>query len=558
MLGGVELDGKVLIDGCPVWNTSQVWSDGGDATDWNSSGRELTKAFDGNDATHAFATSPANTTIKFIPSISGPFRIYTSMGAASPSTEIATYTLDTGEVETSVAPDGSPEWIDFGTVSNVNSLTLNGTGGSVDTGINLYKIELDGEILVDGGSFGANGFHLPFDPAATGENYSSGQNTNVNFPEKLFDGDLSEAATVSSGGANDSYSIKLPVAITAKTGVDIYVEGNANGEGVRQLKNNGTVVSSLNATTTEGWQSFPNSAVTFDEITSSRTASSYGGGNNGIRVDGELLVDHNNIGVDASGQDNHFADQNFVLSGQGQDTVLDTPMDNYAVLETGKNGNLVATGTGQILGTVKGNNWYCEITPTAGTSNSDGNNVMHIQVFDQGDSEVLVWRSDTGDTYTVGDVVGIAIKDNSYQWYKNGSPVNEVGSGSTVPGQGSITGTSFTAAFLNGGAANAEAAYNFGQQPFAYDPPAGYEGLYQTWEQWARTALGYALDRIAKLEQQRASDIETIAELRTQVESALARIGSIESDEVNDDAVDTVLLTTVADLITRVEALEAE
>ena len=25
--------------------------------------------------------------------------------------------------------------------------------------------------------------------------------------------------------------------------------------------------------------------------------------------------------------------------------------------------------------------------------------------------------------------------------------------------------------------------------------------LYQTWEQWARTALGYALDRIATLEQ---------------------------------------------------------
>ena len=89
-------------------------------------------------------------------------------------------------------------------------------------------------------------------------------------------------------------------------------------------------------------------------------------------------------------------------------------------------------------------------------------------------------------------------------------------------------------------------------------PPEGYSGIYQTWQQYARTALGYALDRIVKLEQQRASDLETIAELRTQVESALARIGSIEADEVNDDAVDTVLLATVADLITRVEALEAE
>ena len=81
--------------------------------------------------------------------------------------------------------------------------------------------------------------------------------------------------------------------------------------------------------------------------------------------------------------------------------------------------------------------------------------------------------------------------------------------------------------------------------------------LYQTWDQWANTALGYALDRIASLEQQRASDLETIAELRTQVESALARIGSLEADEINDDAVDTVLVNAVADLIARVEALEA-
>ena len=80
--------------------------------------------------------------------------------------------------------------------------------------------------------------------------------------------------------------------------------------------------------------------------------------------------------------------------------------------------------------------------------------------------------------------------------------------------------------------------------------------LYQTWEQYARTALGYALDRIAKLEQQRTSDLITIAELRTRIEQALARISSIETNEVDDDAVDTVLLTTVADLIERVEALE--
>ena len=87
---------------------------------------------------------------------------------------------------------------------------------------------------------------------------------------------------------------------------------------------------------------------------------------------------------------------------------------------------------------------------------------------------------------------------------------------------------------------------NFGQQPFVFHHLLVTK-VYQTWEQYARTALGYAL--IAKLEQQRNYDLATIAELRTRVEEALARIGSIETNEVSDDAVDTVLLTTVADLI---------
>ena len=87
--------------------------------------------------------------------------------------------------------------------------------------------------------------------------------------------------------------------------------------------------------------------------------------------------------------------------------------------------------------------------------------------------------------------------------------------------------------------------------------PGPYDTLYQTWDQWARTALGYALDRIAKLEQQRASDQVALAALRTDVQAALARISSIEADEVNDDAVDTTLLALVADLRQRVEDLEA-
>ena len=34
-----------------------------------------------------------------------------------------------------------------------------------------------------------------------------------------------------------------------------------------------------------------------------------------VRSNGKILVDHNNIGVDASGQDNHFHDENFLIDG---------------------------------------------------------------------------------------------------------------------------------------------------------------------------------------------------------------------------------------------------
>ena len=52
------------------------------------------------------------------------------------------------------------------------------------------------------------------------------------------------------------------------------------------------------------------------------------------------------IGNDASGNGNHFTDENFVLTGNTQDTVKDTPMNSYAVLNTGANGNLEATANG--------------------------------------------------------------------------------------------------------------------------------------------------------------------------------------------------------------------
>ena len=278
-------------------------------------------------------------------------------------------------------------------------------------------------------------------------------------------------------------------------------------------------------------------------------------------------------------------------------------MRNYAVLESGTNGNLETSTQGFVKATIPcSDDIYWELS-TGGSTGSTIESLTGVA-----DYEVNInWTVNTNSWVAVG-----LVKTNN-EICINGRATSGVTT--AIPflnnGVDNVTGSIVSALYkpstskihfaVNGRWINSDlsedingygdgfeapvgwrpfidsknlnsrnAVVNFGQQPFAapnvtHNLDAGtvvidgetYGTLYQTWEQWARTALGYALDRIAKLEQQRASDLATIAELRTQVESALERIGAIESDEVSDDAVDTVLLTSVADLITRVEALES-
>ena len=81
-----------------------------------------------------------------------------------------------------------------------------------------------------------------------------------------------------------------------------------------------------------------------------------------------------------------------------------------------------------------------------------------------------------------------------------------------------------------------------------------FNTLFQTWAEYVRSTLGYALDRIAQLEALRAGDAVQISELRTQITGALNRLASLESDEVNDDAVDNALLTLVGNMSSQITA----
>ena len=199
--------------------------------------------------------------------------------------------------------------------------------------------------------------------------------------------------------------------------------------------------------------------------------------------------------LDQSGNDNDWQPVNL----DHNDTVADSPTNNFATLNpldnyylgaTFSDGNLrVATNnytfTTTTIGMTSGQ-YYAEVlfesnaaaqmlcgitrVPSTGTTDYLGNSNGHISYYNINGNKYVNGGSSTayGDTYTVGDVIGIAVDMDAGEitFHKNGTS------------QGTITGgidTSATYFFAGGdfsGANNNTMVWNFGQQPFKYDPPA--------------------------------------------------------------------------------------
>ena len=100
--------------------------------------------------------------------------------------------------------------------------------------------------------------------------------------------------------------------------------------------------------------------------------------------------------------------------------------------------------------------------------------------------------------HNANEVIGIAVDldAGSLTFYKNSSGLCQ--DGVLIRTMDLATDDAKPYRFASEVTGNALGTYigvNFGQQPFVHTPPAGYEGLYQTWEEYARSSLGYALDR---------------------------------------------------------------
>ena len=258
---------------------------------------------------------------------------------------------------------------------------------------------------------------------------------------------------------------------------------------------------------------------------------SYTGNSFYLKFDDNSNTTATTLGKDSSGLGNNWTPNNFsVAAGDGNDSVEDTPTNNFCTLNpldkastiSLKNGALqIDDVTNQnydgIRGTfgVKTGKYYWEIKfPTTGylsaigiaradgridTSNqptyrivlglgswyntyNSGGVATYVNATPSGDyPSVATWSG--ASNYSNNDIYMIAVDFDTGKiwWGKNNSWFNN--SGTANPSTGTdpritfTTGNEWFPYSQEGDSSTSPQAYNFGQQGFAYTPPTGFEAL---------------------------------------------------------------------------------
>jgi hypothetical protein len=208
------------------------------------------------------------------------------------------------------------------------------------------------------------------------------------------------------------------------------------------------------------------------------------------------------LGTDSSGNSNNFTVNNLsVTAGVDNDSVKDTPTNNFCTLNplsngTGanpSNGNLdfattsSATGTMDTTIPISSGKWYCEVTIITGSNNgavgirsidqlstaSDTLGSENLDYAYRGNGQKFNSNSKTsyGSSYTSNDVIGIALDldGGTIKFFKNNSDQGTAFS--------SISGTYVFAIGDDNTSSAFNGSLNFGQRTFTYTPPSGFKTL---------------------------------------------------------------------------------
>ena len=216
----------------------------------------------------------------------------------------------------------------FAPIGNVNSVNLINNTVSLTSSSGTWGPSNNNHYAIGptkGLSFGTNGFYLPFDPAETGANYSAittvsnvGGNF-VNDKSQMFDGQLNTNVNQEDGTATITFDPPIPL-----NGEKVYFYTSYGDSGsIKSYQINAN--NSVNRPGKFQWSEIPVGTDT-EMSTITLVSDSFEGVDiYAIRVGDTELVDHNSIGVDASGNGNDFHDENFAVGN------TDEVWSNYLV-----------------------------------------------------------------------------------------------------------------------------------------------------------------------------------------------------------------------------------
>ena len=356
------------------------------------------------------------------------------------------------------------------------------------------------------GTYGTNGFHLPFDDNSSAA--ALGTDTSGNGNDWTVNNFLSNAVTVlygedvnDEGFDNNSTSLTLDTtgySYSALTASPYQVSGQAKIARVIKSSDGSSFTATFTTTSSErfiwtssngiNWSS-PGTAYQTSSTPAVITAAwiAWAGGANAPTTSIEF-----NVPKDVDSLFDSPTNGTQTDTGAGGEV-----SGNYATLNplqkapsyslpTLSNGNLDATSTGEQMcfSTIRVNSgkWYSEYTVSAISSTSD----QAVRFADPSNinNQLARWKasgatnglsgSPTFSSYTAGDVLGIAVNMDTLQaaFYKNG----------TQQGTGFYSLSNYTAGdyYLPGwysSASGASGSFNFGQRPFAYTAPSGFKAL---------------------------------------------------------------------------------
>ena len=324
-IGAIEVDGKILVDATPDWNTSEVWSRG--ISNRYTNDAEFidpkSNAFDGNvniGLTSKVNSSSADNSITFTPS--QPINVQNNIKvtfAINPS--YRGYFFQINEE----APVSIDVYTKYGFIlpftGTLNTLKIYSTNtiSSGQTFGTIYAIQVDGEYLVDQGNMGENGFYLPFDTTAKGtpDFPNLWDRNDMIIEEPMFDGVPGKVYQTQKTSPDDeqqyaTWTLPEPMGSNFEIAFRVVstggyaLTGQANGEAVTggMYGSNPYAVArrdyplesvTINSFAKEGGNALQNLSVEY------------------IKVDNKILVDYRSIGADDSGAGNNFQDYNFIV-----------------------------------------------------------------------------------------------------------------------------------------------------------------------------------------------------------------------------------------------------